>query len=114
MQNCIFCKLIDRQIPAEIVYESDAVIGFKDINPQAPHHYLIIPKKHIPSIISVTTEHAALVSALVAAGNTIAADKGLVNRGFRLVVNHGPDAGQAVDHVHMHLIGGRKLSWPPG
>jgi len=113
--STIFKKIIDKEIPAQIIYETDKVLAFKDINPQAPVHVLIIPKKEIPSVREVdTSEDAGLLNELIAAANKIAKELGIFDSGFRLVFNAGKDGGQDVYHLHLHLLGGRKMTWPPG
>ncbi len=105
----IFTRIINREIPAEIVYEDDQVIGFKDINPHAPVHILIVPKKEIPSINDVTSEDEAVLGRLLVAAQQIAKEQGIAESGYRLLVNTGHDAGQEVQHIHVHLLGGRRL-----
>ncbi|MCX7871696.1 MAG: histidine triad nucleotide-binding protein [Verrucomicrobiae bacterium] len=109
----IFEKIIARQIPATIVYEDEHVVAFKDINPQAPTHILIVPRKPIPRIDSATDEDKMVLGHLLLKAAEVAKKAGLTN-GFRLVINNGPDAGEAVPHLHCHIIGGRKMGWPPG
>lgn len=108
----VFQKIIDREIPAEIVFEDDHVLAFKDIHPQAPVHILIIPRKPLPGISAAREDDLELLGRMLLAGKMIAATEGLSD--YRLVINNGPDAGQSVFHLHMHLLGGRLLSWPPG
>ena len=111
----IFSKIINKEIPADIVYESDNVLAFKDIKPQAPVHILIIPKIEIPRITDIKgKEHADLLGELFDVANKLAKDLGIAKNGFRLVLNCGNDGGQEVYHIHMHLLGGRHLHWPPG
>jgi histidine triad (HIT) family protein len=112
--NCLFCKIINREIPAKIVYEDDAVLAFEDINPQAPVHLLIIPKKHIATTLDMTEDDHVLIGQLLATANHLAMEKGVAEQGFRTVINCNRDAGQTVFHVHLHLLGGRPMSWPPG
>lgn len=116
MGETIFAKIIRKEIPADIVYETETVLAFKDIRPQSPVHILIIPK--ITSIESVRdlskSEHSQLLGDLYEAANKIAKQFGIYESGFRLVVNSGPDSGQEVPHLHFHLLGGRKMNWPPG
>lgn len=112
-QKTLFEKIADREIPADLVYEDESCIAFRDINPQAPTHILIVPRKPIPSLDALTDGDAALVGHLFVVAKQLAAKEGLAN-GYRTVFNCGPDAGQSVDHIHLHLLGGRKLSWPPG
>ncbi|HAM36970.1 MAG TPA: histidine triad nucleotide-binding protein [Elusimicrobia bacterium] len=113
MAECIFCKIAAKQIPAQIVYEDEQSVAFRDLNPQAPTHVLIVPKKHIPSLAAAGDEDKALLGHLqrVAA---IVARRGGVASDFRLVANNGRGAGQSVDHLHYHLLGGRAMQWPPG
>lgn len=111
----IFSKIINKEIPANIVYESDNVLAFKDINPQAPVHILIIPKIEIPKVTDIkSSEHSGLLSEMIDAANKIAKDSGIADDGFRLVFNCGDNGGQEVYHLHLHLLGGRKMKWPPG
>lgn len=114
MENCLFCKMVAGDIPADVVYENDEVLAFRDINPQAPVHILIIPKKHIATINDVVEEDAALMGKLFLAAKDIAEAEGVADEGYRTVVNCGASAGQSVFHVHMHLLAGRPLQWPPG
>lgn len=111
----IFSKIISKEIPADIVFESDNVLAFKDINPKAPVHILIIPKIEIPKVTDLKgSEHAALLGEMIDAANKIAKDFGIADEGFRLVFNCGENGGQEVYHLHLHLLGGRKMNWPPG
>jgi histidine triad (HIT) family protein len=114
MADCLFCKIIARTIPASIVYEDDRVLAFNDINPQAPTHVLVIPKRHIPSLNDVGTEDDQIVGELVRRAAAIAKERGLSDCGFRTVFNTNREAGQTVFHVHLHLLGGRAMHWPPG
>ena len=114
MVECIFCKIARRDVPAKISAESDQAIAFHDINPQAPVHVLIIPKKHFASVLDIRNEHSSILTEMVLLAQKCAAEEGIDQSGFRLVFNCGPDAGQAVDHLHLHLLGKRKLRWPPG
>lgn len=114
MTNCIFCRIINKEIPAKIIHEDDFVVAFNDISPQAPVHVLIIPKKHIVSLSELKPEDNELVSKIYSVIKKVAANTKINSSGYRVVVNNGPDAGQAVDHLHFHILGGRKLSWPPG
>ena len=113
MSDCIFCKIAQSEIPSEKVYEDDKIICFKDLNPQAPVHVLIIPKKHISSLDDVSEEDSELLGYIMLKVREIAADLGLEN-GYRLVNNCGEDGLQTVQHLHFHLLGRRKLTWPPG
>jgi len=112
-EKTIFKRIIDREIPAKIVYEDDLCLAFHDIHAAAPVHVLVIPKKEIPSVNEVTAEDERLIGHLYVVMKQLAAQSGLDN-GYRVVVNCGPDAGQEVMHLHFHLLGGRKLTWPPG
>lgn len=115
MAETIFSKIIKKEIPANIVFENESVLAFKDINPQAPVHVLIIPKIEIPKVSDLKgSEHAALLGEMIDAANKIAIENGIDKEGFRLVFNCGPDGGQDIYHLHMHLLGGRKMTWPPG
>ncbi len=112
--NCIFCKIIEKKIPSKTVYEDDTVTAFEDINPQAPVHTLIVPKKHIPDIHSMTDADRELVGHLFFIARKIAEDKGLDSNGYRMVINNGRGAGQTVFHLHLHILSGRHFSGPPG
>ena len=112
VENCLFCKIAEGQIPSKIVYQDEDVVAFEDINPQAPHHILLIPRRHITSISDLTLEDGPTLALLFIVANKLAQKLGLGERGYRLVTNVGPDAGQAVYHLHFHLIGGRKFRWP--
>jgi histidine triad (HIT) family protein len=112
--DCLFCKIVAGDIPAEIIYESESAIGFRDVNPQAPTHVLIIPREHIATINDLNAGHETIVGNLYTAAKTIAADEGLADDGYRVVMNCNEAAGQTVLHIHLHLLGGRSLGWPPG
>jgi len=112
--NCLFCKIIEKKIPAKIVHEDDYAIAFEDINPKAPVHTLIVPKKHIADIHSIAVTDREVVGHLFFVARTIASQKGLEKSGYRMVINNGKDAGQTVFHIHLHLLAGRAFSWPPG
>lgn len=113
--STIFSNIINKEIPADIVYESESVLAFKDIKPQAPIHILIIPKIEIPKVTDIKgNEHASLLGEMIDAANKIAKDLDIADEGFRLVFNCGNNAGQEVYHLHLHLLGGRKMNWPPG
>lgn len=114
MSKTLFERIIAREIPAAIVYEDDLVIAFKDIKAQAPTHVLIIPKKPIPRIAEATPEDQQILGYLMLKAGELARSLGLAKTGFRLVFNNGPDAGEAVPHLHCHILGGRQLGWPPG
>ena len=113
MTDTIFSKIINREIPADIVYEDELCLAFRDVNPQAPVHILLIPKKPIPRIIDAGAEDQSLLGHLYLSANTIARQEG-VEDAFRLVVNNGADVGQSVFHLHIHILAGRSFSWPPG
>ena len=112
--DCLFCRIFQRTLPAEIVAEEDGVLAFKDIHPQAPIHLLIIPIVPIPTVEHMTPSQTLLIGQMVQLGNRMAREYGLVKSGYRLVINCGVGAGQSVWHVHAHLLGGRPLQWPPG
>jgi histidine triad (HIT) family protein len=114
MSECLFCKIVARTIPAALVYEDDLVVAFDDINPQAPTHTLVIPRKHVTSIAELQDSDVELLGRLMLAGNKIAKLKGIADSGHRLVVNTGAHGGQSVFHLHLHVLGGRHLVWPPG
>ncbi|MGF1539716.1 MAG: histidine triad nucleotide-binding protein [Pleurocapsa sp.] len=113
MSDTIFSKIINREIPADIVYEDDLVLAFKDINPQAPTHILVIPKKPIPRLSEATDEDADLIGYLLMTVKKVA-DTANLTQGYRVVINNGADGGQTVDHLHLHILGGRFMKWPPG
>lgn len=113
-QDCLFCKIQGGEIPADIVYESETAIAFRDINPQAPIHMVIIPREHVATINDIDAEHEALVGSLFSVAKQVAADEGLSDDGYRVVMNCNEAAGQTVFHIHLHLLGGRQLRWPPG
>ena len=110
----LFEKIIARQIPAQIVYEDDLVLAFKDIKPGAPTHILVIPKKVIPRIAEATPDDHKVLGHMLLKAAEIADKSGLSRTGYRLVINNGPDAGESVPHLHLHILGGRSMSWPPG
>lgn len=112
--DCIFCKIINGEIPADKVYEDEYVVAFNDINPQAPTHILVVPKEHYSNIHDVPYEKEELLSKLLVASSNIVREKNLTKNGYRLLINSGKDGGQEVDHIHVHLLGGRSLQWPPG
>ena len=114
MSECIFCKIVDGEIPSNLVYENDDVIAFHDLSPQAPTHILVIPRKHISTLLDAADEDTELLGKLQAAAIEIARQQGLDQDGFRLVANCLEGAGQSVFHLHVHLLGGRRLGWPPG
>lgn len=114
MSECIFCKIVNKELPAQVIFESDSVMIFKDINPVAPTHLLAIPKKHIANICDPELLNDNLTLAIMDAIQKTANELGIEDNGFRVVVNRGLDAGEAVPHLHFHIISGRKMNWPPG
>ncbi len=113
-ERCLFCRIANGEITAKKVYEDSDVVAFHDINPQAPTHVLVIPRKHIPSLDDMEEEHIAIVGNTILRAAQIARDLRLPSEGYRIVANHGDAAGQSVFHIHFHLLGGRSFSWPPG
>jgi histidine triad (HIT) family protein len=114
MSDCLFCRIVRRESPASIVYEDERVLAFNDINPQAPTHVLLVPKRHISSLNELNQDDDTIVGELVRRAADIATTRGISQRGFRVVFNTNRDAGQSVFHIHLHLLGGRGLRWPPG
>jgi histidine triad (HIT) family protein len=114
MEDCLFCKIINKKIPSAIVFEDDKVIAFRDIDPQAPVHILIVPRKHVPTLMDLTDEDKEIIGYIYLVAKKLAQKEGVAKKGFRVVANCNADAGQAVFHIHFHLLGGRRLSWPPG
>ena len=114
MDACIFCRIAAGEIPATVVYEDEQVVAFRDLHPQAPTHVLVIPKRHVATLLEAGAHDTLLLGQLQAAAVEVARREGLADSGFRLVVNCGEGAGQSVFHLHLHLLGGRRLSWPPG
>lgn len=112
--SCIFCEIIEKKRPAKIIYEDELAVAFEDINPQAPVHALVIPKKHIPTNLDIKKEDYALIGHMFQVANKIAKDKGIAERGFRVVMNCNHESGQTVFHIHLHILGGRHMHWPPG
>lgn len=112
--ECLFCRIGAKEVPADIVHASDRVVAFRDINPKAPTHILLIPKDHVESAAAVTDEQSEVLAEIVQAAAHLAKAEGVDQSGWRLVTNVGPDAGQSVQHLHFHLLGGRGMSWPPG
>ena len=112
--DCLFCKIRDGQIPSAVTYRDEHVLAFKDITPKAPFHQLVIPLRHVPRLAEATPDDAALLGRLMLAGAKLAREAGFADSGFRAVMNNGPDAGQTVFHVHLHVLAGRALEWPPG
>lgn len=113
-EDCLFCKVFRKEIPANEVFRDDELVAFDDIRPVAPTHVLIVPKEHIPSVHELTERHASTLSRMFKVANHIADERKIDREGYRLVLNKGPQAGQSVYHLHLHLLGGRGLGWPPG
>jgi histidine triad (HIT) family protein len=111
--DCLFCKIVAGDIPADIVYESDTALAFRDINPQAPTHVLVIPRKHISTINDIGVDDETLIGSLYTAAREIAAAEGIAEDGYRAVMNCNESAGQSVFHIHLHVLGGKRMGWPP-
>ena len=114
MTNCIFCRIASGDIPANVVYQDDQVVAFRDLNPQAPTHVLVVPRRHVATLNDLGEADAGLVGRMYLAARQIAADEGVAERGYRTVFNCNADAGQSVFHLHLHVLGGRPMGWPPG
>jgi histidine triad (HIT) family protein len=114
MSDCLFCKMAGKEIPVTLVYEDEHLFVLDDINPQAPMHALVIPKRHIATLNELSAQDDGLIGAMMRRAAAVAADRGFAERGFRAVFNTNADAGQSVHHIHLHVLGGRRLSWPPG
>ena len=114
MADCVFCRIAAGEVPAELVAETERSLAFRDINPQAPTHVLVIPREHIAHAGEVTVAHGAVVADLLATAATVADQEGVAEAGYRLVFNVSEDAGNTVPHLHLHVLGGRRLGWPPG
>ena len=114
MSDCLFCKIIAGEIPSKKIYEDDELLAFHDISPQAPVHFLVVPKKHIPNVMETKPEDAVLLGKLIHKGQELLAELGCAEKGGRFVINCKSDGMQTVEHVHLHVIGGRRLGWPPG
>jgi len=112
--DCLFCKMVQGEITPDTLYEDDRVLAFKDINPQAPVHFLVVPKQHISTLNDLDNSHAELIGHMYLTARDIAQAQGIAEGGYRSLINCNPDAGQTVWHVHLHVLGGRTLSWPPG
>lgn len=112
--DCIFCKIAKGEIPAEIIYQDELMVAFRDIRPQAPTHLLVIPKEHIATINDLTSKHQELVGKMILCGQKLAREANLDQSGYRLVFNCNENGGQEVYHIHLHLLGGRRMHWPPG
>ena len=114
MTDCIFCKIASGEIETDFVYEDDQVVAFRDLNPQAPTHVLVIPREHIATTNDLTEDNAAVVGRMTLAAKQIAEQEGIAERGYRTVLNCNAEAGQSVFHIHLHVLGGRPMGWPPG
>lgn len=114
MTDCLFCKIVAKEIPATIVYENDSALAFRDINPQAPTHVLVIPREHHANALELAEAGGGLADEVLKAAHAVAVQEGVADSGYRVVFNTGPGAGQTVFHVHAHVLGGRSLTWPPG
>lgn len=114
MSDCLFCRMVSGELQPDVVYETDDLLAFRDINPQAPLHVLVIPKKHIATINDIESGDEALIGKLYRGAAAVAAQEGLSERGYRTIMNCNADAGQEVFHLHLHVLGGRRLRWPPG
>lgn len=114
MSDCIFCRIVERTVPSKIVHEDDQAVAFEDVNPQAPVHILVVPKRHVRSLKELNETDSTLLGHLMLTGAAIAKQKGIAESGYRLVVNTGKHGGQSVFHLHLHLLGGRPMHWPPG
>ena len=114
MAQCIFCRIASGEVPADIVYQDETVVAFRDLNPQAPVHILLVPRQHIASLNALSEECETLIGHLTHIAVSLARQEGIADEGYRLVANCGPQAGQSVAHLHFHLLGGRDLRWPPG
>jgi histidine triad (HIT) family protein len=112
--DCLFCKIAAGQVPATVVYQDDRLVAFKDVNPQAPMHVLIVPRRHVATLNDLADGDDALVGEMIRRAAALAREQGYGDRGYRTVFNCNADAGQTVFHIHLHVLGGRKLSWPPG
>ncbi|MBS0349775.1 MAG: histidine triad nucleotide-binding protein [Proteobacteria bacterium] len=113
-KECVFCKIINRELPANLVYEDDQVVAFPDIHPKAPHHLLIIPKRHIATLNDITEQDTALAGHLLQVAKKLAVQLAIAEQGYRVLMNCNEGGGQAVFHIHLHLLGGRMMHWPPG
>lgn len=113
-EACVFCRIAREEIPADVVHSDERVVAFRDVNPQAPTHILVIPRKHVASVAQLDSNDRDLAGHLILAAGDVARAEGLEDQGYRLVLNTGSRGGQTVDHVHLHLLGGRRMTWPPG
>ncbi len=113
-QNCLFCRIVNGEIPAKVAFRDDEVMAFHDIDPRAPVHVLVIPRRHIASVAVMEDDDAHVMGRLFVVARDLAREHGIASSGYRLVINAGADAGQSVDHIHLHVLGGRQMKWPPG
>lgn len=114
MSDCLFCGIVEGKIKGNIVYQDDSVVAFKDVNPKAPVHVLIIPRRHVTGVLDLNVDDGAMIGHIFEIAARLAREQGIADSGFRVVVNSGADAGQSVFHLHYHLLGGRRMTWPPG
>lgn len=114
MADCIFCEIVNKRMKSEMIHEDEELVAFKDINPQAPVHVLIVPRNHIDSVQDINRTEAELMGKMMLVAKKIAEDNNIDNDGYRLVINNGINGGQTVAHLHMHILGGRRMTWPPG
>lgn len=114
MDDCIFCRIVSGDLESDLIYEDDDLVAFRDLNPQAPTHVLLIPRRHVPTVNDLAYADAELIGRLVLAGQRLASEEGIAEEGYRLVLNCNREAGQSVFHLHLHLLGGRRMKWPPG
>lgn len=114
MSDCLFCKIVKGEIPAKKIHEDADTVAFLDLNPQAPHHFLVVPRKHVATMNDLAPEDDALMGRLFRVGARLAAERGIAGPGWRAVMNANRDAGQSVFHIHLHVLGGRQMTWPPG
>lgn len=114
MPDCAFCRIAKKEVNAQVIYEDDLCVAFKDLNPQAPFHALVIPRRHVTNLLGATEQDAEILGHLLLVCNGVAKGAGVAGSGFRVVTNSNADAGQSVDHIHFHVLGGRQMGWPPG
>ncbi|HEX9655094.1 MAG TPA: histidine triad nucleotide-binding protein [bacterium] len=114
MSKCLFCDIVEGKIKADIIHRDDDLVAFRDINPQAPVHFLVVPKKHLATTNDLDTESAKVIGKMFIAAKTLASKAGISEKGYRLVMNCNAEAGQSVFHIHLHVLGGRRMNWPPG
>ncbi len=114
MQDCLFCKIVSGELKTDFIYEDDDVVAFNDISPKAPHHFLCIPKQHISTINDITPEQGPIIGKMILAAQHICKERGIADDGYRLVMNCNADGGQTVFHIHLHVLAGRQMQWPPG